>query len=256
MACKRKHSSDFEHEVGVLSAIFLWPLTHPWDQKNGKKFICKFLAIARDIVEQIYRFAIFGKRKDWNEESPKESNVRSASNSRRKAEIGRARFDKESNQRNDPKAQKVMGQAEQNVEYYPSWPSWEDIDMISREAVLPHAGYKGKEGEGEILGAVGAVRSAYGYGHYRDIFDLVADLICKVQRKQTVAEGNKRTGIAVGFAFLERYGFETGQYTRDEPREDELIRLVNGLSDSIPSERTRPKELADFLRRFSGRKSV
>lgn len=124
-----------------------------------------------------------------------------------------------------------------------NWPSWEDIDELSRNAVDNHQGYRDT---GLIEGAVGNTQMAYQYGQHSDIFDTAANLIAKIQRQQAIVEGNKRTAVAVGLQFLEDNGLDTTACTATEQLEDQLIWLVYNISDE--GRDAAISELADFLR--------
>lgn len=113
------------------------------------------------------------------------------------------------------------------------WPSWEDIDTISRLAVDNHQGYRDP---GLIEGAVGNTQMQQHYGAHADIFETAAHLLAKIQRQQAIVEGNKRTAAMVAMHFLEENGYDTTPLTDDAvwPQLDSAIMQVSESADDTP----------------------
>ena len=120
-----------------------------------------------------------------------------------------------------------------------SWPTHEDV-IAGAEHTIP--GYQGirPEGPGLIQSAIGSAQNAHYYGGVTDVFQLAAHLIYRLQARQPFIDGNKRTSLLTGLAFLEEHGVETDSLPQEELAE-EMHKLAVMGEDFLP-------QFTEFLR--------
>jgi death-on-curing protein len=88
-------------------------------------------------------------------------------------------------------------------------PFWilDQIVLAAHDRLLAaHGGAKGLRDAGLLKSALGRPRQHYAYGS-SDVIELAALYTAGIVRNHPFVDGNKRTGFAIGIAFLELNGF-------------------------------------------------
>jgi death-on-curing protein len=88
-------------------------------------------------------------------------------------------------------------------------PNWilERVVLAAHDRLLAaHGGAEGLRDAGLLESALARPRQHYAYGS-PDVFELAALYTAGVVRNHPFVDGNKRTGFAIGIAFLELNGF-------------------------------------------------
>jgi death-on-curing protein len=99
------------------------------------------------------------------------------------------------------------------------------VEEYHKRSLELFGGLDGLRDRGLFIGAVMQAQNVYWYGK-GDLFDIAAAYCFYIAQAQAFLDGNKRTAVAAGLAFLEFNGMDTDRDI-DEELFDAMIALAN-----------------------------
>jgi death on curing protein len=122
----------------------------------------------------------------------------------------------------------------------PTFLSLAEVLYLHTESLVRFGGSSGIGDLGLVESALGSAQNTFWYGH-GNLFDIAAGYAFHIAESQAFVDGNKRTGVAAGIAFLKLNGLPFPQ--DDGSLYNAMIAIVNKRLDKAG--------LADVFRRLS-----
>jgi len=104
------------------------------------------------------------------------------------------------------------------------------VEKLHERALIEYGGSAGLRDRSLFEGAVAQAQNVYWYA-YGDLFDVAAAYCFHIAQAQAFIDGNKRTAVSSGFAFLEINGVDTTKIDLTMPVYEALIEVAEHTLD-------------------------
>ena len=127
----------------------------------------------------------------------------------------------------------------------PVWLTVAMVRAIHAEQLAIFGGGSGLRDEGLLESALERPHNLFAYGEQPSLFDLAAAYTLGIIRNHPFVDGNKRTGLLAGVAFLDLNGYD---FT---PEETDVVNVIMAAAAGEADETLVAEWFADYTRRKS-----